>query len=73
MASIRFDGFRESMLTDYCIDDNCRYQLRDDFEAAAECRQAYREERRRRQAQIDALTYMAVGMLVAVLLLVLGR
>lgn len=73
MITHQFDGFRESMLTDYCIDDNGRYQLRDDFEAAAECRRAYREERLRRQSRIDALTYAAVGMLVAVMLIVLGR
>lgn len=73
MTTYRFDGFREELLGNHCLDDDGRMVLRDDYEAAEECRAALREERRRRQARIDALTFTALGMLAALLLLILGR
>lgn len=73
MTIRRFDGFDEIFLSDYCIDENGRWVLREDAEAAEECRRAYHEERRRRQAIIDGLTYLALGMLVSLSLFLLGN
>lgn len=68
----RFDGFRETLLADHCIDDRGRLVLREDYEAIQECREAMRQERERRGRTIDALTFAAIGMLVAVAVIVIG-
>ena len=73
MKTITFDGYREMTLTDHCVDDRGRLVPREDFEAAEECRAAFVEERRKERALIDGLTFTALGMLVAVLLIVIGE
>lgn len=69
-----FDGYRELMLGDYIVDERGRVVLREDYEAAAECREALQQEREEKRRRVVAVQALALGMAaVMVLLLVTGR
>lgn len=72
MKTIQFDATREDMLSDWCIDDTGRYVPREDFEAAAECREALRRQKHEEQIRPLALLLIAAGMIVAVGVMLAG-
>lgn len=68
-----FDGYRESLMADHCLDENGRLVVRDDLEAIEECRQAYQLERQRQKLTIERITFIALGMLIAVGLVLISN